>query len=123
MSDIFCFSSRDARLNACKAIMSAPDGYYCIIKGSTRTLEQNDKLWPMLQDVSRQVEWHGHKLSNEEWKDFFTASLKQQKVVPNMDGTGFVVIGMSTSVMSKRMFIDLIDLIYAFGSDHGVVWS
>jgi len=25
--------------------------------------------------------------------------------------------------MDKRMFSDLIELIYAYGADHGVIWS
>lgn len=88
----------------------------------TRTLEQNAKLWPMLTDVSRQVVWYGQKLAPEEWKDVFTAALKKQKVVPGIDG-GFVVCGQRTSTMPKREFCELIELIYAFGTEHDVQWS
>lgn len=87
-----------------------------------RTLDQNAKLWPMLTDVSRQVDWHGEKLTPEEWKDVFTAGLKRQKAVPGIDG-GFVVLGAHTSTMDKREFIDLIELIAAFGSERDVIWS
>lgn len=87
-----------------------------------RTLDQNAKLWPMLQDVAKQVEWHGEHLTKEEWKDVFTAALKKQKAVPGIDG-GFVVLGAHTSTMDKREFADLIELIYAFGSEHEVTWS
>lgn len=88
----------------------------------TRTLEQNAKLWPMLNDVSKQVNWYGQHLSDEEWKDVFTAALKKQKVVPGIDG-GFVVLGHRTSTMPKSEFSDLIELIYSFGCDHLVKWS
>ena len=57
-----------------------------------RSLDQNAKLWPMLQDIARQVDWYGERLSKEEWKDVLTAGLKKQKVVPGVDG-GFVVVG------------------------------
>ena len=87
-----------------------------------RTLDQNSKLWPMLQDVSRQVEWYGQKLKPEEWKDVFTAALKKQRVVPGLDG-GFVVLGARTSRMGKREFAELVELIYAFGAERDVVWS
>jgi hypothetical protein len=53
----------------------------------------------------------------------FTASLRNYQVVPNIEGTGFVVLGMSTSKMTKKVFCDLIELIYAFGSENGVKWS
>ncbi|WP_372833090.1 recombination protein NinB [Pontibacterium sp.] len=87
-----------------------------------RTLDQNAKLWAMLTDVSRQVEWYGRKLTNEDWKHVMTAGLKQQEAVPGING-GFVVLGQSTSKMRKREFAELIELIYAFGCEHGVKWS
>jgi len=88
-----------------------------------RSLDQNSKLWPMLNDVSKQVEWYGHWLTPEEWKHVLTAALHQdQKVVPGING-GFVVLGLSTSRMNKREFSELIELIYAFGVEHDVEWS
>ena len=91
---------------------------------SVRNLEQNAKMWAVLGDISKQVEWHGMYLSKEEWKEMITAALKKQKVVPGIDG-GFVVIGASTSKMSIREMTDVIDFAYAFGSDpeHDVKWS
>ena len=87
-----------------------------------RNLEQNARMWAMLTEVSQQVVWHGQKLSKEEWKDVFTASLKRQKVVPGLDG-GFVVLGSSTSKMTKAEMSELIDLICAFGAQNSVVFS
>jgi hypothetical protein len=89
---------------------------------SIRTLEQNDKMWAMLTDISKQVIWHGMKLTPEDWKQMVTAALKKYKVVPGIDG-GFVVIGASTSRMSIKEMIDVIDFSYAFGAEHGVKWS
>jgi hypothetical protein len=104
-------------------IIPDEDNPLCVeIKPLTRTLEQNAKLWAMLDDISKQVIWYGHKLKGEEWKHVFTASLKKQKTVPGIDG-GFVVLGTSTSTMGKKMFSDLIELIYAFGAEHEVEWS
>lgn len=87
-----------------------------------RNGEQNKKMWAMLTEVSRQVVWHGQKLSKEEWKDVFTASLKRQKVVPGLDG-GFVVLGSSTSKMSKAEMSELIELMMAFGAQQGVEFA
>lgn len=92
------------------------------IKEPTRNLEQNAKLWAMLSEVSRQVDWYGRKLTPENWKHVFTASLSKQDVVPGIDG-GFVVLGKSTSSMSKREFAELIELIYAFGAERGVKFN
>ena len=92
------------------------------VKPETRTLAQNARLWAMLADVSQQVVWHGRKLADEEWKHVFTAALKKQDVVPGLDG-GFVILGQSTSKMTRREMGDLQTLIEAFGAEHGVMWS
>lgn len=122
MNPHFRLVHREARHRAQLAIASAPDGYVVTIKPPTRTLDQNSKLWPMLQDIATQVDWCGQKLTDEEWKDVFSAALKKQKVVPGLDG-GFVVCGQRTSTMPKQEFSDLIELMYAFGAEKGVEWS
>lgn len=124
MSDkrIFRLVHDTARRLAAAQCQIAPEGWIVTIHEPTRTLDQNAKLWPMLGDISKQVDWYGQKLTDEEWKDVFSAALKKQKVVPGLDG-GFVVCGQRTSKMGKREFAELIDLMYAFGAEHGVVWS
>jgi hypothetical protein len=111
-----------ARLKACQLINEAPEGWVMKLTEPTRSLDQNSKLWPMLTDVASQVEWYGKRLTEWEWKDIFTAALKKSKVVPGIDG-GFVVLGQHTSSMGKADFSELIEIIYAFGADKGVVWS
>lgn len=93
-----------------------------IIKQNRRSVNQNSLMWGLLSDIARQVEWHGQKLSKNDWKWVFTAALRQQRMVPGLDG-GVVYLGEPTSAMSKKELSDLIELIYAFGSDHGVEWS
>lgn len=108
-----------ARRLAAAECMTAPDGYVVEVKPATRSLDQNARLWAMLTDVSEQVEWHGRYLKPEEWKHVFSASLKQQEVVPGLEG-GFVVLGLSTSRMTVREMGDLMTLIEAFGAQRGV---
>jgi hypothetical protein len=107
---------------ALDAVKCAPEGYVVRVDEPTRTLDQNSKLWPMLNDIAKQVIWYGARLQDHEWKDVFTAALVKAKVVPGLDG-GFVVCGQRTSLMGKKMFSDLIELMYAFGSEKGVQWS
>ena len=112
-----------ARTAICRWIMEAPDGWIVTLKAAVRNLEQNAKMWAMLHDIEQQCEWHGIKLADEEWKDLFSAGLVKSKVVPNLDGTGFVILGQRTSQMTKSQMSDLIELIYAFGAERNVVWS
>ena len=123
MSDLFVLTHDMARQRAIERVRSAPAGYEVRFKEPTRNSEQNARMWAMLGDVSRQVDWYGKKLMPEDWKHVFSASLRKLEVVPNLDGTGFVALGMSTSRMSKREMSDLIELVFAFGAERGVEWS
>jgi hypothetical protein len=102
-----------------KSMLMAGQRVVVEIKPETRTLAQNARLWAMLTDVAKQVNWYGRKLSEEEWKHVFTASLAKQDVVPGIDG-GFVVLGKSTSKMTKPEMSELQQLIEAFGAQQGV---
>ena len=105
-----------SRRNAIAAVQQAREGQVVTVQDPTRSLEQNALLWPLLHAVAKQVIWYGQTLTPEEWKYVFTASLHRQRVVPGLDG-GFVVCGLSTRVMGKKEFSDLLELIYAFGSE------
>jgi len=123
MSHYFVLAHDEARRRAREAIANAPEGHVVKLSEPTRTLEANAAMWAALADVADQVVWHGRKLDAESWKHIFSSSLKKQDVVPNLDGTGFVVLGISTSRMTKREMSDLLELIHAFGAERGVVWS
>ena len=128
MKQTFTIFNERARENVIKhlRLVTATPSHEVTIKEvkSTRTLEQNNKLWAMLGDIANQVNWHGQFLTKEEWKDVFSAGLKKQTAVPGIDG-GFVILGTHTSKMSIKEMIDLITLMYAFGSEpeHLVNWS
>jgi len=123
MRQIFMLVHSNARLNALQAVKTAPEGYCVEVKPKTRSLEQNSRLWAMLTDISKHIDWYGRKLSPEEWKHVFTAALIKQEVVPSLDGTGFVVLGLSTSKMTTKEMSDLQELISAFGVEKGIEWT
>jgi hypothetical protein len=93
-----------------------------VIKKNRRSLGQNALMWSLIGDISSQVEWHGQKLSKKDWKWIFTAAIRRQRIVPGIDG-GMVYLGEPTSGMSKQEMADLIEMIYAFGAEHGVEWA
>lgn len=94
---------------------------------SRRTLEQNAKLWAMLGDISRQVEWPVNgvmqKLDSEDWKSLMTAAARQEiRMAQGING-GVVMLGESTKRMTVAELGDVIECMYAFGADKGVIWS
>lgn len=102
-----------------KALLMAGHRLTLEVRPEKRSDAQNRRLWAMLSDISAQVDWYGNKLSDEEWKDVFTAALKRQIVVPGLDG-GFVVCGQRTSRMTKAEMCELQELMEAFGAQKGV---
>lgn len=115
----FILAHDQARRGVGAFAMAAPEGWHVTFRPPTRSLDQNARMWAMLGDVSKQVEWYGKKLSPEAWKCVFSASLKKQDVVPGLHGD-FVVIGQSTSAMTIREMSDLMELMSAFGTERGV---
>lgn len=113
------------RQRAIEMIRYAPAGSLVTIReGEARSLDANAKMWPMLHDVATQIDYHGSKLTEEDWKDIFSSSLAGElRMVPTLDNQRIVLLGLRTSKMSKRRFSELIELIYSYGSQRGVVWS
>lgn len=98
-----------------------PTGTRVEFKQVKRTLPQNDRMWAMLTDVSRQHLHYGMRLTPDDWKLVFLEALgRELRCVPNLDGTGFVNLGRSSSDLGKQEMSDLIELIFAFGAKHGV---
>lgn len=98
-----------------------------------RTPEQNDKQWPMLRDISRQVPWwHTNeagrwvfaRMDERSWKAVLTAGYEREtRMALGTDGNTAVMVGASTSKYSTSKFADYIEFVYAFGSQHEVEWS
>lgn len=114
-------NSQAARQKVATWAAKAPWGTRVEFKEQKRTTEQNDRMWAMLTDVAQQVDYHGMKLSPDDWKLIFMDALNSEmRIVPNLEGTGFVNLGRSSSKLSKAEMTDLIELIFAYGAKYGV---
>lgn len=111
------------RNHAAWLLSHAPIGYTVEIKPTTRSAEQNAKLWPMLGDV-RKAKPEDRNHSEEAWKALFMHALGQEQQFERaLDGKGIVPLGYRSSLLGKRLFSDLIETIYEYGARFGVVWS
>jgi len=116
-------NSRERRERAASWAMKLPAGTRVEFKETKRSIPQNDRMWAMLTDLATQLPWHGIKLAPDDWKLLFLDALKRElRMVPNLDGNGFVNLGRSSSDLSKAEMSDLIELIHAFGAKHDVVF-
>lgn len=96
---------------------------------SSRSLDQNAKMWAMLTEISDQLPWQDWQrreitMSKDEWKDFLTATFKrEQRMVMGEDGASFVLVGSRTRTMGVGEMADFITFIEAFGLQRGVAFS
>ena len=117
-------NSRSEREKVARWAMTAPTGTRCEFKEAKRSTDQNAKMWALLTEIAQQVPYHGLRLTADDWKLIFLDALKREvRMVPNLDGNGFVSLGRSSSDLSKAEMSDLIELIGAFGASHGVVFQ
>jgi hypothetical protein len=122
MTHVVTLNGQHSRLRAHQLIDKAPDGYACKIEAPRRTKSQNDKLWPMLTDVSVQKP-QGRKHTPQMWKAIFMQACgHEQQFLMGLDGMPFPM-GFRSSLLSKQQMSDLIEYIYAWGSENGVRWS
>lgn len=118
----FIMSARE-RSRILQWVQRAPEGYRVEIKEPRRSTDQNAKMWACLSDIASQKTHHGVRLSPEDWKALFMSALRQEvRMVPNLDGNGFVTLGRSTSDLSKAEFSDLLEIIHEWGARNGVTF-
>ena len=106
-----------------RLIAAAPDYAVVTVKAGDRTLDQNDKMWVMLTEISR-AKPEGRKWTPETWKCAFMHSLGHQvQFAEGLDGSGPFPLGFRSSKLNKAQMSDLITVIQEYGDRHGVKWG
>lgn len=114
-------SNAETRERVSRWVLKAPMNTRIELKEPKRSLPQNSLMWVYLTEIARTVPWHGIKLSADDWKLVFLDALKaEMRLVPNLNGDGFVNLGRSSSDLSKAEMADLLTLIIAWADQHGV---
>lgn len=117
-------SNAETRERATHWVKIAPAGTVFELRESKRTTPQNAAFWARMTEIARTVAWHGVKLSAEDWRFVFVASLNGElRIVPNLSGDGFVNLGRSSSNLTKGEFSDLLELTNKFAAEHGIVFA
>ena len=105
-----------------KLIDEAPDNYVVSFKERTRSLDQNALMWALLEDIA-DAKPDGRDMDKEVWKGVFLYEIGiKSRFEPNLSGDGMVVLPPRSSNLSVGQFSELIECIYAYGAQHGIVW-
>ncbi|UIL51544.1 recombination protein NinB [Pantoea agglomerans] len=127
----YLLRDNNIRQNCISAIQQLPASqdkpFEIVIQERKRTTDQNRRMWPLLHDLSRQVEWYGQKYTPDDWKDLITALVaksknEQQRTAPGIGG-GVVMFGSRTSKMRVSEMVEVIEAIYWFGTEQNVKFS
>lgn len=113
----------EIRAKATKWIAGAPKDTRVEFKAPKRTLPQNDRMWAMLTDVASQAKHCGRSYEPGQWKILFMhACGREVQFIPALDGTTFIPWGQSSSDLGKEEMSELIEFIFSWGAQHGVVF-
>lgn len=101
----------------------APEDWVARYGQRTRTDDQNRKLWPMIADIQRQVPEMAAYSAEDVKLRFLNALGVEMRFLPALEGAGAFPVGLRSSTLTVEQFGALLELLYAFGAKHGVVWS
>ena len=99
------------------------------IKYKSRSNEQSAKYHAMLGEIAEQASHLGAKWSSEDWKrllvDLFAkeTGLQGGKIIPSLDGTGIVQLGLQTRDFSKEQAMEFITFLEAWGAENGIIYK
>lgn len=121
MTAVLIIRGEREREKAADWVRRAPPLSRITFKGPKRTIPQNDRFWAVMTVLSEQCLWHGVKLSPADWRLIFLDALDREvRIVPNLDGTGFVNLSRSSSDLSKEDFSSLLEIVNAWAAREGV---
>ena len=99
------------------------------IKAQSKSREQEEKYHAMIGEIANQAQHLGAKWSAEDWKrltvDLFVkeTGLQGGKIIPSLDGTGIVQLGLQTRDFTKEQAAEFITFLEAWGSENGIIYK
>lgn len=122
MAQTVILAGPSQRAFAKQLIDRAPYEAIVTVKAATRSNEQNAKLWAMLSDLSR-AKPEGRMHTPEVWKQLVMHACGHAvQFEIGLNGQPFPT-GFRSSRLTKAQMSDLIEWIYSYGAEHGVVWT
>ena len=99
------------------------------IKAESRSDEQNAKYHAMLSEIAVQAQHMGAKWDAESWKRFLVyefckqLGLPQGQIVPSLDGSGIVQLGLQTRDFSKERAAEFIEFLEAWAAEKEIIFK
>lgn len=97
------------------------------LRHAKRSSAENRMLHAMLGYIAKTQEWAGKSRDIDTWKRLLTAAWcraigEQVELLPALDGHGVDIVYRKTSELTRKECADLIEFIFAWGTEHCIVF-
>lgn len=109
-----------------KAALAAGRKLTLEVKDASKSREQEEKYHAIIGDIAKQAQHMGAKWSADDWKrllvDLYCVEkqLPNGKVVPSLDMTGIVQLGMQTRHFTKEQASEFVEFLQSWAAENGV---
>ena len=99
------------------------------IKAVNKSREQEEKYHAMIGDIAKQASHLGSKWDSESWKRFLLwqfakdTNTNQGQIVPSLDGTGIVQLGLQSRSFTKEQASEFVEWLHAWGAENGITYT
>lgn len=99
------------------------------IKAVNKSREQEEKYHAMIGDIAKQASHLGSKWDSESWKRFLLwqfakdTNTNQGQIVPSLDGTGIVQLGLQSRSFTKEQASEFVEWLNAWGAENGITFT
>lgn len=118
-----------ARQNAANLAMTAPDGWLVSFSEPEKSRGQEEMYHAIFGEIAKTRQFMGQKKDAETWKRLLVDAFARIKsaegdplpghgtIIPNLDGTGFVQLGVQTRRLKKNQASEFIEYLNAWMAD------
>lgn len=112
-----------------KAMLTAGHRMVIELRTVSKTREQEQKYHAMIGEVAKQAQHLGSVWGADDWKRLLLDKFAREtnrthgKVIPNLDKTGVVEVGVQSRKFSRADGSEFIEWLMAWGAENGVTYS
>jgi len=129
---VFVLSHPLARRNAAHACANAPEGYRVEIRPAGKSRDQEALYHALFLEISKARKFMGRTWDAETWKRLLVDAFAREKasqgepvqgfgsMVPNLDNSGFVQLGVQTRRFTKQQASEFIEFLHAWMAEEEV---
>lgn len=85
------------------------------------TKEQLNTLNAACGDLAKQINWHGNRLSKDDWRHMISGTILGWRMMPAIDrgegAAGFIMLGGSSLNLNKEQATDALTMAFVIGDD------